>query len=152
MALGTGLRRGDIEALKIDDVDFTVNRITTRSKKSGKSMGGRPVSAPIMAELSQFLSRFDPGQERLFKDKFNTRQWKKICADAGLVHLKFHDLRKSFCSILAQNGVSTAVTQKLLEHSSPDLKQGVYECRSCVETCGRSDPCERMALNELIVV
>jgi integrase len=36
MALGTGLRRGDIESLKIDDVDFTVNRITTRSRKSGK--------------------------------------------------------------------------------------------------------------------
>jgi integrase len=40
--------------------------------------------------------------------------------------LKFHDLRKTFGSILAQNGVSTAVTQKLLEHSSPDLTNKVY--------------------------
>jgi integrase len=39
---------------------------------------------------------------------------------------KFHDLRKTFCSVLAQNGVSTAVTQKLLEHSSPDLTSKVY--------------------------
>ncbi|MCK4886497.1 MAG: tyrosine-type recombinase/integrase [Planctomycetes bacterium] len=31
---------------------------------------------------------------------------------------QFHDLRKTFGSLLAQNGVSTAVTQKLLEHSS----------------------------------
>ncbi len=126
MALGTGLRRGDIESLKIDDADFTVNRITTRSRKSGKIMGGRPVPVPIMAELSQYLSRFGAGQERLFKDKFNARQWNKICEDAGLVDLKFHDLRKTFGSILAQNGVSTAVTQKLLEHSSPDLTNKVY--------------------------
>jgi len=39
---------------------------------------------------------------------------------------KFHDLRKTFGSILAQNGISTAVTQKLLEHSSPDLTNKVY--------------------------
>jgi len=62
----------------------------------------------------------------LFKDKFNARQWTKICKDASLIDLKFHDLRKTFGSILAQNGVSTAVTQKLLEHSSPDLTNKVY--------------------------
>ena len=39
---------------------------------------------------------------------------------------KFHDLCKTFGSILAQNGISTAVTQKLLEHSSPDLTNKVY--------------------------
>ena len=34
--------------------------------------------------------------------------------------------RKTFGSVLAQNGISTAVTQKLLEHSSPDLTNKVY--------------------------
>jgi len=37
----------------------------------------------------------------------------------------FH-LRKTFGSVLAQNGVSTAVVQRLLEHSSPDLTNKVY--------------------------
>ena len=40
--------------------------------------------------------------------------------------LKFHDLRKTFGSMLAQNGISTAVTQKLLEHSSPHLTNKIY--------------------------
>ncbi|MFC1765714.1 tyrosine-type recombinase/integrase, partial [Planctomycetota bacterium] len=44
----------------------------------------------------------------------------------GVSDLRFHDLRKVFCSILAQNGISTAVTQRLLEHSSPDLTNKVY--------------------------
>jgi len=35
---------------------------------------------------------------------------------------KFHDLRKTFGSVLTQNGISTAVIQKLLEHSSPCVR------------------------------
>ncbi len=40
--------------------------------------------------------------------------------------LRFHDLRKTFASLLAQRGVPTAVTQRLLEHSSPQLTNDVY--------------------------
>jgi len=58
--------------------------------------------------------------------KFGYRKWRTICKKAGLADLKFHDLRKTFCSMLAQNGVSTAVTQRLLEHSSPYLTNKIY--------------------------
>ena len=44
----------------------------------------------------------------------------------GLADFKFHDLRNTFGLVLAQNGVSTAVIQRLLEHSSPDLTNKVY--------------------------
>ena len=44
----------------------------------------------------------------------------------GLPKLQFQDLRKTFASLLAQKGVSTAVTQRLLEHSSPQLTNDVY--------------------------
>ena len=50
----------------------------------------------------------------------------KIRRKAGLPDLKFHDLRKTFASLLAQRGVSTSVTQRLLEHSSPQLTNDVY--------------------------
>ncbi len=53
----------------------------------------------------------------------NCKGRSKIAAGGGL---KFHDLRKTFGSLLAQNGVSTAVTQRLLEHSSPHLTNKVY--------------------------
>ena len=126
LALGTGLRRGDIESLKISDIGFVNNYITTNSKKTRKSMGSRPVSTQVMAELSKYVSELDPRQEKLFNDNFSHKRWKKICEDAGLADLKFHDLRKTFGSMLAQNGISTAVTQKLLEHSSPNLTNKVY--------------------------
>ncbi|MFC1739742.1 tyrosine-type recombinase/integrase [Planctomycetota bacterium] len=126
LALGTGLRRGDIESLKISDIDFANNYISTASKKTRKSMGSRPVSAPVMAELTKYVSELGVGQERLFADKFSHKRWRKICQEAGLSDLKFHDLRKTFGSMLAQNGTSTAVTQKLLEHSTPNLTNKVY--------------------------
>ncbi|MHC4487989.1 MAG: tyrosine-type recombinase/integrase [Planctomycetota bacterium] len=126
LALGTGLRRGDIESLKISDIDFTNNYITTTSRKTRKSMGSRPVSAEVMTELSKYVCSLDVGQEKLFTDNFSHKRWKKIREDSGLTDLKFHDLRKTFGSILAQNGISTAVTQKLLEHSTPNLTNKVY--------------------------
>ena len=38
LALGTGLRRGDIDSLKISDIDFEKNSISTTSRKTKKSM------------------------------------------------------------------------------------------------------------------
>jgi integrase/recombinase XerD len=126
LALGTGLRLSDVESLRISDIDFENNSITTSSKKTRKSMGSRPVSTTVMAELSRYVCELGPGQEKLFNDNFGYRRWRKICRGAGLAGLKFHDLRKTFGSMLAQNGISTAVTQKLLEHSSPHLTNKVY--------------------------
>jgi len=126
LALGTGLRRGDIESLKTCDIDFTQNYITTTSRKTRKSMGSRPVPAILMAELKKFINGCDAEHQKLFSDKFNYKKWRKICKKARLFDLKFHDLRKTFGSVLAQNGISTAVTQRLLEHSSPNLTNKVY--------------------------
>ena len=142
LALGTGLRRGDIDSLKISDIDFERNCIATKSRKTRKSMASRPVSAIVMAELSKYVCSLDVGQEKLFITKFDRRKWLKICKGAGLTELKFHDLRKTFGSMLAQNGVSTAVTQRLLEHSSPTLTDKIYT---------NVDPVFRQSVNRLPV-
>jgi len=126
LAFGTGLRRGDIDNLKVSDIDFEKNCIATTSRKTKKGMASRPVSAEVMTELSKYVHSLDVGQEKLLRTKFNHRIWRKICITAGLADLKFHDLRRTFCSLLAQNGISTAVTQRLLEHSSPNLTNKVY--------------------------
>jgi len=89
-------------------------------------MGSRHVPVPVMAELKKYVSGLGPEQERIFNRRFNQDRWEKISYKVGLPDLKFHDLRKTFGSVLAQNGISTAVTQKLLEHSSSDLNNKVY--------------------------
>ena len=126
LALGTGLRRGDIESWRVSDLDFENSSVTTRSRKTRKSMGSRPLPVPIMTELKRFISNLPPEQDKIFKRCFKQSRWDKVRQKVGLEDFKFHDLRKTFGSVLAQNGVSTVVIQKLLEHSSPDLTNKVY--------------------------
>jgi integrase len=66
--------------------------------------------------------------------------WEIRGKKSDLTDFRFHDLRKTFCSLLAQNGVSTAVTQRLLEHSSPNLTNKVYT---------NVDPVLRIAIEKL---
>jgi len=95
-----------------------------------------------MTELSSQVSRLPHGQEQLFSDNFSPKLWKKTWRAAGWSRIKFHDLRKTFASLLAQRGVSTAVTQRLLEHSSPQLTNDVYT---------NVDPVLRQAISQLPV-
>ncbi|MDT8301619.1 MAG: tyrosine-type recombinase/integrase [Sedimentisphaerales bacterium] len=89
-------------------------------------MGSRPVPVPIMVELNKYVSGLDTKQENIFNNNFSRYTWTKIRRKLGLEDYTFHDLRKTFGSVLAQSGVSTAVIQKLLEHSSPDLTNKMY--------------------------
>jgi integrase len=68
----------------------------------------------------------EPKQEKIFNRPFSQYRWTQVRKKIGLDDFRFHDLRKTFGSVLAQNGVSTAVVQRLLEHSSPDLTGKVY--------------------------
>ena len=142
LAVTTGLRRGDIEAIRVGDIHFDRNTITTRNRKANKSMAERPVPEQITTELSNYVATLPDGQELLFADRFSPKKWKRVRGKLGMPNLKFHDLRKTFASLLAQRGVSTAVTQRLLEHSTPQLTNQVYT---------NVDPVLRQAINLLPV-
>ena len=62
LALGTGLRRGDIESLRINDIDFINGNLATKSQKTKKSMASRPLPLEIVTELKVYV-------ENLLKDK-----------------------------------------------------------------------------------
>jgi integrase len=136
------LHRGDIEAIRIGDIHFDRNTIATRNRKAGKAMAERPIPEGIMTELSNYVATLPEGREKLFTDRFSPKKWERIRKVVKLPNLKFPDLRRTFASLLAQRGVSTAVTQRLLEHSSPQLMNDVYT---------NVDPVLRQAVNQLPV-
>lgn len=142
LAVTTGLRRGDIEMIRVGDIHFDRNTIITQNRKAGKAMPERPIPEPVMTELSNHVATLPDGQERLFSDKFSPKKWERIRKALNTPGLKLHDLRKTFASLLAQRGVSTAITQRLLEHSSPQLTNDVYT---------NVDPALRQAINQLPV-
>ena len=114
LAVSTGLRRGDIEALQPCDIHLDRGTIATTSRKTGKAMGERPVPEGVMVKLAEYLGTLNG---RLFADTYTAKKWQRIRTAAGLPTLKFHDLRKVFASVLALHGVSTATIQRLLEHA-----------------------------------
>ncbi|UCE48203.1 MAG: tyrosine-type recombinase/integrase, partial [Phycisphaerales bacterium] len=93
LALGTGLRRGDIDSWQVSDLDFERSYVTTKSTKTRKSMGSRPVPVPIMAELKKYIGTADVKQDRLFSDLFSQYRWTQIREKLGLRDFTFHDLR-----------------------------------------------------------
>jgi integrase len=142
LAVTTGLRRGDIEAIRIGDIHFDRNTISTQNRKAGKAMPERPVPEAIVTELANHVSGLPDGPERLFSDTFSPKKWDRVREKVKITGLTFQVLRKTFASLLAQRGVSTAVTQRLLEHSSPQLTNDVYT---------NVDPVLRQAVDQLPV-
>jgi integrase len=66
----TGLRRGDIEAIRVDDIHFDRNTLSTQNRKAGKTMPECPIPEPIVTELSNHVAPLPDGRERLFNDQF----------------------------------------------------------------------------------
>lgn len=126
LALTTGLRRGDIERLNIDDIDFETNSIRTYSQKTRKVMATRPMPVDVVPILAGYVNELPPGQIKLFNDTNTHKVWKRICKRVGLSDFCFKDLRATFSSELQKRGISIAVAQRLLEHSSPAVTQRYY--------------------------
>ncbi len=126
LAISTGLRQGDIERLKVSDIDFKSGTMKTFSKKTRKHMDRRPIHSLALCALKDYCNTLPPEQDQLFTDKFNNEKWTRIRNAAGLPGLRFHALRGVFASFIALAGFSTSTIQRLLEHSTPGLTHKVY--------------------------
>ena len=53
-------------------------------------------------------------------------RFQKLLKEAGLPHLRFHDLRHSAATILLSMGVHAKVVQELLGHSNISMTMDIY--------------------------
>ena len=128
VSIATGVRQGELLRLKWKDVDFGRSRLTVLESKNGQprsvhltataTAALRDLKRSAVVGASVFL-RNDNGQP-IDKDVL-ARYWNKVRAAAGLRDFRWHDLRHSCASYLAQHGASLLEIGSVLGHKSPSV-------------------------------
>lgn len=138
LELVSGLRKGELVALRRDDLDIR-NKTISVSKQYIRNPDGslkftRPktedsvwlVSIPLTS-VNLLIQEHNkhPNNPYTFPSPITGEMYhpdsvvnlhKKILKDAGLPHIRFHDLRHTFATTALQNGVDVKTVSSMLGH------------------------------------
>jgi integrase len=124
VALHTGMRRGELLKLEWAQVDFNraMLHITQANSKTGRPRS-IPMNEVVRAELEKLRPKSDGGA--VFINRFTglaltdlNNGFASACRDAEIENFRFHDLRHTFATRLADSGVDTFTIKELLGHAS----------------------------------
>ncbi|MDB5596275.1 MAG: hypothetical protein JWM36_3236 [Hyphomicrobiales bacterium] len=152
LAIFCGLRRGEINALKWENIDFAMGRIHVKLSNSQydgvklpKSTAGIrvvPITLPVLdvlLELHKFAG--NPSHGFLFMSKygglmkpsqFSEGLWKPVAREAGLcdedgkVKYHLHSLRHAAVSLLIAEGLSPLHVKTMIGHADIATTLNVY--------------------------
>ncbi len=121
-ALYTGLRKENIISLRCEQVDFQLKNIEILENKSNKH-----IIIPIVKPLEIILNRLkkeNNSDEYVFANpKTRTRYyeidrcWRDCLEEADIKDFRFHDLRHTVGTRLAEKGIPINVIKEILAHS-----------------------------------
>ena len=152
MALFTGLRSGELYALRWSDVDFEAGTISVSrswNSKNGftctKNQKMRVV--PISSELMAFLKslKLQRGGEEFILPHLTewsrgeaARVTKAFCKSLGITDIRFLDLRATFITSLLARGESLARVMAIVGHSDMETTN-VYLRKAGIELKGGTE-------------
>lgn len=113
LALTTGCRRGELEGLEWQDIDFVRRIFQLRRTKNGD---GRVVPFPTVA--AEELLKFRARAGRVFEGRSIETPWRRMLAAAGIENLRIHDLRHDAASSLINAGTDLYTVGQILGHRS----------------------------------
>jgi integrase len=146
----TGLRAGEIAALRVRHLDLAAGTVSVEeavSDVAGKLIAGKPktksgkrivhidedVCSMLKAHLGErrmlpnawvFVGRYGAQWNH---SNFRGRFWKEAVRRAGLpMTLRFHDLRHTYASFLVESGVHVREMAELLGHASAQITLDRY--------------------------
>lgn len=145
--IATGLRRGEVCALKWAHIDFQNGLLRVRENVTvvnGKATLGAPKTESgirdlhLAPETVELLEQHRQGQphpaehvftnvqgQRLYPDSL-TKLAVKIALRAGLGEVRFHDLRHTYASLMLSKGVPMEVVSEKLGHSRTSTTADIY--------------------------
>ena len=149
IAFYTGLRKGEIYALKWSDIDgayLSVKRSITQRLKGGdretppknrSSIRTLQMPLPLIAILNKHKERQTQlesftenyricGGERIIRDSTVQRRNELYATSTGIKVIRIHDFRHSHVSILANEGINIQEVARRLGHSRIEMTWNTY--------------------------
>ncbi|MBU4529003.1 MAG: site-specific integrase [Hoeflea sp.] len=117
MLVFTGARKGEIETLRWDAVDFGTGYLRLADSKTGQK--AFPLNAGAL-EILRKIPRLESSPYVFPANRSNgyyqgtSKVWRIIRSMAGLSDVRMHDLRHSFASIAVSGGASLPIIGALL--------------------------------------
>jgi integrase len=129
VALFSGMREGEQYDLTWDDVNFETKEATTRDTKNGTSRQvhlSKTVVKALRTVKAMSLERKRRSADKpnespanvAFALRDNKNWWGKVLRRAKVANFRWHDLRHTFCSRLAQRGATLKQIQELAGHKT----------------------------------
>lgn len=157
LAVMSGAREGELLGLKWSDIDWENNQIHIQrtfnhrrwfKPKSKASIRRIDLGNTMMTELKRWKLACPPnGLELLFPSEDGTpidhcnllhRVFHPALKKAGLPHVRFHDLRHTYASLMIEQGENIKYIQTQLGHSTPMMTLNVYS--HLMSSCNQSAP------------
>ncbi len=124
----TGARRQEISALKWTEVDFTFSVLRLEASKTGAKIV--PLAGAALARLEAIRGEPDADPVWVFPNARGDgpydgvgRAWDRLRAQADLDGVRLHDLRHTFASVGAGQGVGLTLIGGLLGHTQASTTQ-----------------------------
>ncbi|HEV3089980.1 MAG TPA: tyrosine-type recombinase/integrase [Candidatus Cybelea sp.] len=168
LALTTGMRQGELFALRWSDVDLQrrtlyvhrsaqeldgeVSFVAPKTDKSRRRITISTVAIDSLKERQAAAKREQPSElvfpdaygRPLLKDQFSRKEWEQIRKAAGLPGINFHRLRHTAASLLLIEGVHPKVVSEMLGHSSISFTLETYSHLLPTMQAGAADAFDRV--------
>jgi integrase len=135
-----GLRRGEIIALRVSDVDFMRGVITPAFQNDGEPLKTEqsrtpvPIPLALALELNKMPAKFGtdaivvneigrPVSTTMLNEKFKAAREVVEGLPEGF---RLHDLRHYYASLLIASGLDVKTVSTLVRHASPSITLNVY--------------------------
>ena len=145
LAVHTGMRQGELLALRWDDVDLDRGVLRVRGTKTARSRRTVKLSETALESLTHHLTRQPEEIDRvgsmwrenglvfatvigtpLNRHNLTQRSFRPLLEGADLPRIRFHDLRHTCATILLSQGVHAKFVQELLGHATIAITLDTY--------------------------